>query len=120
MPFPEISLKSPLGRILISEPRVVTAGKTMYSDQFTVPVQGKLTKWRLKMYPNGRKAVDQGYVTLFLKDSGREQPANLRAQVKFSVVNAKNDLINTKTIDKEYKVLNHAFGKACLPLCDQF
>ena len=42
----------------------------MYSDQFTVPVQGKLTKWRLKMYPNGRKAVDQGYVTLFLKDSG--------------------------------------------------
>jgi len=85
-------------------------GKTMYSDQFTVPVQGKLTKWRLKMYPNGRKAVDQGYVTLFLKDSGREQPANLRAQVKFSVVNAKNDMINTKTIDKEYKVLNHAFG----------
>ena len=88
----------------------------MYSDQFTVPVQGKLTKWRLKMYPNGRKAVDQGYVTLFLKDSGREQPANLRAQVKFSVVNAKNDMINTKTIDKEYKVLNHAFGKTRWPV----
>ena len=58
----------------------------MYSDQFTVPVQGKLTKWRLKMYPNGRKAVDQGYVTLFLKDSGREQPANLRAQVGNSLL----------------------------------
>jgi len=85
-------------------------GKTMYSDQFSVPVQGKLTKWRLKMYPNGRKTVDQGYVTLFLKDSGREQPANLRAQVKFSVVDAMGNRINTKTIDKEYKVLNHAFG----------
>lgn len=85
-------------------------GKTMYSDQFTVPVHGKLTKWRLKMYPNGRKTVDQGYVTLFLKDSGREQPANLRAQVKFSVVDAMGNKINTKTIDKEYKVLNHAFG----------
>ena len=83
----------------------------MYSDQFTVPVQGKLTKWRLKMYPNGRKTVDQGYVTLFLKDSGREQPANLRAQVKFSVVDAMGNRINTKTIDKEYKVLNHAFGE---------
>lgn len=85
-------------------------GKTMYSDQFTVPVHGKLTRWRLKMYPNGRKTVDQGYVTLFLKDSGREQPANLKAQVKFSVVDAMGNKINTKTIDKEYKVLNHAFG----------
>ena len=82
----------------------------MYSDQFTVPVHGKLTRWRLKMYPNGRKTVDQGYVTLFLKDSGREQPANLKAQVKFSVVDAMGNKINTKTIDKEYKVLNHAFG----------
>ena len=89
-------------------PNVV--GKTMYSDQFTVPVHGKLTRWRLKMYPNGRKTVDQGYVTLFLKDSGREQPANLKAQVKFSVVDAMGNKINTKTIDKEYKVLNHAFG----------
>ena len=87
------------------------SGKTMYSDQFSVPVAGKLTKWRLKMYPNGRKTVDQGYVTLFLKDSGREQPANLRAQVKFSVVDAMGNRINTKTIDKEYKVLNHAFGE---------
>ena len=43
----------------------------MYSDQFTVAVNGKQTRWRLKMYPNGRKPVDQGYVTLFLKDSGR-------------------------------------------------
>ena len=85
-------------------------GKTMYSDQFTVPVHGKMTKWRLKMYPNGRKTGDQGYVTLFLKDSGRDQPANLRAQVKFSVVDAMGSKINTKTIDKEYKVLNHAFG----------
>jgi len=85
-------------------------GKTMYSDQFTVPVHGKMTRWRLKMYPNGRKNVDQGYVTLFLKDSGRDQPANLRAQVKFSVVDAMGNKINTKTIDKEYKVLNHAFG----------
>jgi len=85
-------------------------GKTMYSDQFTVPVHGKLTRWRLKLYPNGRKNVDQGYVTLFLKDSGREQPANLKAQVKFSVVDARGHKLNTKTIDKEYKVLNHAFG----------
>jgi len=82
----------------------------MYSEQFTIPVHGKLTKWRLKMYPNGRKAVDQGYVTLFLKDSGGDQPANLRAQVKFSVVDAVGNKYNTKTIDKEYKVLNHAFG----------
>ena len=82
----------------------------MYSDQFTVPVHGKLTRWRLKLYPNGRKNVDQGYVTLFLKDSGREQPANLKAQVKFSVVDARGHKLNTKTIDKEYKVLNHAFG----------
>ena len=43
----------------------------MYSDQFTVAVHGRQTRWRLKMYPNGRKNVDQGYVTLFLKDSGR-------------------------------------------------
>lgn len=85
-------------------------GKTMYSEQFTIPVHGKLTRWRLKMYPNGRKTVDQGYVTLFLKDSGREQPANLKAQVKFSVVDAVGNKQNSKTIDKEYKVLNHAFG----------
>jgi len=85
-------------------------GKTMYSDQFTVAVHGKQTRWRLKMYPNGRKNVDQGYVTLFLKDSGRDQPANLRANVKFSVVDSLGNKTNTKTIDKEYKVLNHAFG----------
>jgi len=85
-------------------------GKTMYSDQFTVSVHGKQTRWRLKMYPNGRKNVDQGYVTLFLKDSGRDQPANLRANVKFSVVDSLGNKTNTKTIDKEYKVLNHAFG----------
>lgn len=85
-------------------------GKTMYSDQFTVAVHGKETRWRLKMYPNGRKNVDQGYVTLFLKDSGRDQPANLRANVKFSVVDSLGNKTNTKTIDKEYKVLNHAFG----------
>eukprot|EP00090_Calanus_glacialis_P029150 TRINITY_DN4676_c0_g1_i1.p1 TRINITY_DN4676_c0_g1~~TRINITY_DN4676_c0_g1_i1.p1 ORF type:complete len:373 (+),score=148.69 TRINITY_DN4676_c0_g1_i1:56-1174(+) len=85
-------------------------GKTMYSDQFTVVVNGKQTRWRLKMYPNGRKNVDQGYVTLFLKDSGRDQPANLRANVKFSVVDSLGNKTNTKTIDKEYKVLNHAFG----------
>ena len=99
----------------------------MYSDQFTVAVHGKETRWRLKMYPNGRKNVDQGYVTLFLKDSGRlylyhlnsafnvfcskrDQPANLRANVKFSVVDSLGNKTNTKTIDKEYKVLNHAFG----------
>jgi len=85
-------------------------GKTMYSDQFTVTVHGRQTRWRLKMYPNGRKNVDQGYVTLFLKDSGRDQPANLRANVKFSVVDSLGNKTNTKTIDKEYKVLNHAFG----------
>jgi len=85
-------------------------GKTMYSDQFTVAVHGRQTRWRLKMYPNGRKNVDQGYVTLFLKDSGRDQPANLRANVKFSVVDSLGNKTNTKTIDKEYKVLNHAFG----------
>jgi len=85
-------------------------GKTMYSDQFSVAVHGKQTRWRLKMYPNGRKNVDQGYVTLFLKDSGRDQPANLRANVKFSVVDSLGNKTNTKTIDKEYKVLNHAFG----------
>jgi len=85
-------------------------GKTMYSDQFTVLVNGKQTRWRLKMYPNGRKNVDQGYITLFLKDSGRSQPANVRANVKFSVVDSMGNRTNTKTIDKEYKVLNHAFG----------
>lgn len=85
-------------------------GKTMYSDQFMVTVNDKQTRWRLKMYPNGRKEVDKGYVTLFLKDSGREQPANLRASVKFSVVDVGGNKTNTKTIDKEYKVLNHAFG----------
>jgi len=85
-------------------------GKTMYSDQFSVAVHGRQTRWRLKMYPNGRKNVDQGYVTLFLKDSGRDQPANLRANVKFSVVDSLGNKTNTKTIDKEYKVLNHAFG----------
>jgi len=82
----------------------------MYSEQFTVDVHGKQTRWRLKMYPNGRKNVDQGYVTLFLKDSGRNQPANIRANVKFSVIDSVGDKKNTKTIDKEYKVLNHAFG----------
>lgn len=85
-------------------------GKTMYSDQFTVMVHGKLTRWRLKMYPNGRKAVDEKYLTLFLKDSCREQPANVRANVKFSVIDSFGSKTNTKSIDKEYKVLNHAFG----------
>jgi len=85
-------------------------GKTMYSDQFTVMVHGRPTRWRLKMYPNGRKAVDQGYLTLFLKDSCRDQPANVRATVKFSVIDQFGSKTNTKSIDKEYKVLNHAFG----------
>ena len=85
-------------------------GKTMYSDQFSVVVHGRPTKWRLKMYPNGRKEVDKGYVTLFLKDSGRDQPANLRANVRFSVVDSGGNMTNVKTIDKEYKVLNHTFG----------
>jgi len=90
-------------------------GKTMYSDQFVVMVNGRETRWRLKMYPNGRKLQDTGYVTLFLKDSGRFSPANVRAHVKFSVVDARGDHTNSKkpptqVIDKEYKVLNHAFG----------
>jgi len=86
------------------------AGKTMYSDQFVVMVHGRETRWRLKMYPNGRKLQDTGYVTLFLKDSGRFTPANVRAQVKFSVVDVRGEHSNAKVIDKEYKVLNHAFG----------
>ena len=64
------------------------------------------------MYPNGRKLQDTGYVTLFLKDSGRFawfannklnslqpsrfSPANVRAHVKFSVVDARNDHTNSK------------------------
>lgn len=85
-------------------------GKTMYSDQFVVMVHGRETRWRLKMYPNGRKLQDTGYVTLFLKDSGRFSPANVRAHVKFSVVDTRGEHTNSKVIDKEYKVLNHAFG----------
>jgi len=85
-------------------------GKTMYSEQFVIMVNGRETKWRLAMYPNGRKEEDSGYVTLFLKDSGKLTPANVRAQVKFSVVNGAGDLVNSRVIDKEYKVLNHAFG----------
>ena len=34
----------------------------------------------------------------------------MRANVKFSVVDSLGNKTNTKTIDKEYKVLNHAFG----------
>jgi speckle-type POZ protein len=85
-------------------------GKTMYSGQFVVMVHGRETRWRLKMYPNGRKQVDAGYVTLFLKDSGRVSPANVRANIKFSVVTSSGDSVNSKVIDKEYKVFNHAFG----------
>ena len=55
----------------------------MYSDQFTVAVHGKQTRWRLKMYPNGRKNVDQGYVTLFLKDSGRYEVKLLNSKHRY-------------------------------------
>ena len=66
------------------------------------------------MYPNGRKLQDTGYVTLFLKDSGRYvtylvnsilylsyrrirfSPANVRAHVKFSVVDVRGDHTNSK------------------------
>ena len=72
-------------------------GKTMYSDQFVVMVNGRETRlqpswiiicicnlcsrWRLKMYPNGRKLQDTGYVTLFLKDSGRSVTYQIKPYV---------------------------------------
>ena len=72
-------------------------GKTMYSDQFVVMVNGRETRlqpswivicicnlcsrWRLKMYPNGRKLQDTGYVTLFLKDSGRSLTYQIKSNV---------------------------------------
>ena len=78
------------------------------------------------MYPNGRKLQDTGYVTLFLKDSGRFaawltfdppslkshqkptrfSPANVRAHVKFSVVDARNDHTNSKVAVDNLSILS--------------
>ena len=49
--------------------------KTMYSEQFVIPLKKRFTVWRLKIYPNGRTPEDTGYITIFLKDSGQIEPA---------------------------------------------
>jgi len=62
------------------------------------------------MYPNGRQEDDQGHVTLFLKDSGHLEPANVEAHVEFSVIDREKNRRNIRRVEKEYKILNHAFG----------
>jgi len=84
--------------------------KTMYSEQFVIPLKNRNTIWRLKIYPNGRTEADQNNLTVFLKDSGRQTPSNVKAHVEFSIINDQGNRAKTKPIDKEYKVLHHAFG----------
>jgi len=84
--------------------------KTMHSEQFVIPLKKRNTIWRLKIYPSGRNACDEGFVTVFLKDSGRVEPANVKAKVEFSVIDSTGERVNIRSINKEYKVLNHAFG----------
>jgi hypothetical protein len=84
--------------------------KTMYSEQFVVPLKKRFTVWRLKIYPNGRTPEDQGYITIFLKDSGQIEPAKVRAIAEFSIIDNLGNRTNIKTVDKEFKVLNHSFG----------
>jgi len=84
--------------------------KTMHSEQFIIPLKKRNTVWRLKIYPSGRNSVDEGFVTVFLKDSGRVEPANVKAKVEFSVIDSSGQRVNIRSVDKEYKVLNHAFG----------
>jgi len=84
--------------------------KTMHSEQFIIPLKKRNTVWRLKIYPSGRNSVDEGFVTVFLKDSGRIEPANVKAKVEFSVIDSSGQRVNIRSVDKEYKVLNHAFG----------
>ena len=37
------------------------------------------------MYPNGRKLQDTGYVTLFLKDSGRSVTYQVNSNLHFEI-----------------------------------
>nr|ALS04487.1 speckle-type POZ protein [Acartia pacifica] len=93
--------------------KIVTLGensKTMYSEQFVIPLRRRFTVWRLKIYPNGRTKEDEGYVTIFLKDSCRKEPANVRAIAEFSIVDGDGNRSCIKTVDKEFKVLHHSFG----------
>lgn len=85
-------------------------GKTMYSEQFVVPLTDRSTIWRLKVYPNGRSPGDAGNMTVFLKDSGRQEPAMVKALVTFSIINGRGEKTHEKTVNKEYKVPHHAFG----------
>jgi len=84
--------------------------KTLYSDQFIIPLKKKFTVWRLKIYPGGRAQEDQGNITIFLKDSGQSTPANVSANAEFSIIDIHGNRQNIKSVDKEYKVLNHSFG----------
>jgi len=84
--------------------------KTMYSEQFVVALKKRFTVWRLKIYPNGRTPEDQGYITIFLKDSGQVEPAKVRAVAEFSIIDNQGNRTNSRTVDKEFKVLNHSFG----------
>lgn len=84
--------------------------KTMYSEQFVVPLRRRFTVWRLKIYPNGRTPDDQGFITIFLKDSGQNDPAKVRAIAAFSIIDNLGNRTNIKMVDKEFKVLNHSFG----------
>lgn len=84
--------------------------KTVYSDQFIIPLKKKFTVWRIKIYPGGRVQEDQGHITIFLKDSGQSSPAHVRAVAEFSIIDIHGNRQNIKSVDKEYKVLNHSFG----------
>eukprot|EP00088_Acartia_fossae_P047443 TRINITY_DN5142_c0_g1_i1.p1 TRINITY_DN5142_c0_g1~~TRINITY_DN5142_c0_g1_i1.p1 ORF type:complete len:418 (+),score=94.34 TRINITY_DN5142_c0_g1_i1:48-1301(+) len=84
--------------------------KTMYSEQFVIPLKKRFTVWRLKIYPNGRTPEDTGYITIFLKDSGQIEPAKVRAVAEFSIIDHVGNRRNLKQVDKEFKVLNHSFG----------
>ena len=84
--------------------------KTLYSDQFAIPLKDRFTVWRLKIYPNGRTPDDVGHITLFIKDSGHPEPARVNAVAEFGIIDRLGIRCNMKKIDKEYNVRNHSFG----------
>ena len=78
----------------------------MYTEQFVIMVHGRETKWRLVMCPNGWREEDSGYVSIYLWNTDKPFPANVRAKVKFSLVDGSGNLVNSKSMDKEYKELS--------------
>jgi len=72
-------------------------GKSLYSDIFTVRVEGLETSWRLQCFPNGKKEAFSGFVGVYLQCTDLTPLKTLKRQLSFTL-----DLVSVEGSGKQF------------------